>query len=57
MGLAGLVGLVHYSFLVWFDFANLMLIPIYGGAIFYVNRIMVYRKITWSEVDRVNGYA
>lgn len=57
MGLAGIVGLLHFSLLKWFDFANLMLIPIYGGAIFYVNRIMVYRRITWSEVDRVNRYS
>lgn len=57
MALAGLVGFLHYSLLKWFPFANLMLIPVFGGAIYYVNRIMVYRKITWKEVDRVNSYS
>jgi len=57
MALAGLVGFLHYSLLKWFPFANLMLIPVYGGAIYYVNKIMVYRKITWKEVDRVNSYS
>ena len=57
MALAGLVGLLHYAFLKWFPFANLMLIPAYLGAIWYVNWIMVYRKITWKEVDRVNSYS
>jgi hypothetical protein len=56
MALAGVIGFVHYSFLQWFTFANLMLIPVYGGAIYYVNKIMVYRKITWQKVDRVNNY-
>ena len=57
MILAAIIGYIHYFLLQWFDFANLMLIPIYGGAIFYVNRILVYRKITWDKVDRVNSYA
>ena len=57
MALAGIVGLLHFALLRWFIFANLMLIPLYGGAIYYVNRIMVYRKITWLEVDRVNSYS
>lgn len=57
MALSGVVGFLHYSLLKWFDFANLMLIPVYGAAIFYVNRIMVYRQITWKNVDRVNSYS
>ncbi len=57
MALAGVVGLLHYALLRWFIFANLMLIPVYGGAIYYINTIMVYRKITWLEVDRVNSYS
>lgn len=57
MALAAIVGYIHYLLLKWFDFANLMLIPVYAGAILYVNRIMVYRKITWKLVDRVNNYS
>lgn len=57
MALSAVVGFLHYSLLKWFDFANLMLIPVYGAAIFYVNRIMVYRQITWKDVDRVNSYS
>jgi hypothetical protein len=57
MALAGIVGFLHYLLLTWNPFASLMLIPVYTGAIYYVNRIMVYRKITWLEVDRVNSYS
>jgi hypothetical protein len=57
MALAGIVGFTHFALLKWFDFANLLLIPVYGSAIYYVNRIMVYRKITWEKVDRVNSYS
>lgn len=57
MALAGIIGYTHYLLLNWFDFANLMLIPVFGGAIFYVNRVLVYRKITWAKVDRVNSYS
>ena len=57
MALAGIVGFVHYSLLRWSGFASLILIPIYCGAIYYVNRIFVYKKITWKEVDRVNSYS
>lgn len=56
MALAGAVGFLHKSLLHWFDFANLILIPVYAGIILYVNRIMVYRRITWKETDRVNTY-
>jgi len=57
MALAALVGFLHFALLKWIDFGSLMLIPVYGAAIYYVNRIMVYRKITWMEVDRVNSYS
>jgi len=57
MFLAGAIGALHYLLLMWFDFANLMLIPIYIGAIFYLNRIMVYKEITWKKVDQVNNYS
>lgn len=57
MALAGVVGFMHYLLLQWFNFANLMLIPVYGAAIYYVNNIWVYRIITWDKVDRVNSYS
>jgi len=57
MALAGIIGYSHYLLLNWFDFANLMLIPVFGGAIWYVNQVLVYRKITWANVDRVNSYS
>jgi hypothetical protein len=57
MALAGIVGFLHYLLLTWNPFASLMLIPVYTGAIYYANKIMVYRKITWLEVDRVNSYS
>jgi ABC-2 type transport system permease protein len=57
MALAGIVGLIHYSLLKWSGVANLLLIPVYGSAIYYVNRVMVYRKITWDAVDMVNSYS
>lgn len=54
---AAIMGYSHYFLLEWADFANLLLIPIYAGGIFYVNRFFVYRKITWKTVDRVNSYS
>jgi len=47
---------LHKSLLHWFSFANLILIPVYVGLIYYVNKVMVYRKIRWKVVDRVNVY-
>ncbi len=57
MAIAVALGFLHKFLLHWFAFANLLLIPIYFGAIFYVNRAFVYRKITWKAVDRVNDYS
>lgn len=51
------LGFLHKFLLQWFPFANLILIPVYFGAILYLDRIYVYRKITWKEVDQVNSYA
>jgi hypothetical protein len=56
MALAGAAGFLHNALLHWFSYANLILIPLYAIIILYVNRIMVYRKITWKEVDQVNVY-
>lgn len=56
MLIAVAVGFLHKFLLHWFDFSNLLLIPVYAGIILYVNRIMVYRRITWEKVDRVNTY-
>lgn len=57
MAIAASLGFLHKFLLHWFDLANLILIPVYSGAIFYVNRIFVYKKITWKTVDRVNIYS
>ncbi|HBL77962.1 MAG: hypothetical protein A2W90_01350 [Bacteroidetes bacterium GWF2_42_66] len=52
------LGFFHWFLLHhWFSFANLMLIPLYAGAILYVNRIFVYKKITWQKVDQMNSYS
>jgi ABC-2 type transport system permease protein len=50
------VGFLHKFLIIWMSYSNLLLIPIYAGIIFYVNRVLVYRKITWKVVDRVNIY-
>jgi ABC-2 type transport system permease protein len=47
---------LHKFLIHLFPFANLILIPVYVGMIYYVNRIMVYQKIRWYVVDRVNVY-
>jgi ABC-2 type transport system permease protein len=54
--LAAAVGFLHKILIHWLEFTNLILVPFYFGAILYVNRIFVHRKITWKEVDRVNSY-
>jgi ABC-2 type transport system permease protein len=56
MALAGASGFLHKFLLHLFDYANLILIPVYAVIILYINRIIVYRKITWKVVDRVNSY-
>jgi ABC-2 type transport system permease protein len=56
MAAAGIVGFLHYSILKLFNHSNLLLIPVYAGIIIYVNRVMVYRKLSWNEVDKVNIY-
>ena len=57
MSIAASLGFLHYFLLRWFNFANLLLIPVYLIAIYYVNRIYVYKKINWEEVDEVNAYS
>ena len=57
MLVAALLGFSHYFLLKWFSFANLLLIPVYLMAIYYVNRIFVHKKITWERVDSVNSYS
>lgn len=49
------LGFLH-KYLLHFQFANLILIPFYISAILYVNRRMVYQRITWREVDRSNNF-
>ncbi len=50
------LGFLHKFLLSLQNYANILLVPAYTGVIFYVNRILAYRKITWKEVDRVNSY-
>jgi len=57
MAVAAVLGFSHYLLLRWFSFAGLLLIPVYLGAIYYVNRVLVYKKITWETVDEVNSYS
>jgi ABC-2 type transport system permease protein len=57
MILALIIGFFHYFLLKWSNYASLLLIPIYGGSIYYVNRVLVYRVITWKKVDKVNSYS
>jgi hypothetical protein len=57
MAVAAVLGFSHYLLLRWFSFAGLLLIPVYLGAIYYVNRVFVYKKITWKAVDEVNSYS
>ena len=57
MALTAALGFIHYLMGQWFTGANLLLIPIYAGAIVYVNRTMVYKMITWKAVDQVNNFS
>jgi hypothetical protein len=56
MALAAAAGFLHNTLLHSFLYANLILIPFYSGIILYVNRKMVYKRITWKAVDRANVY-
>jgi len=57
MIIAVVLGFTHYFILKWFNYGSLILIPIYLGAIYYINRVYVYKKINWEEVDQVNTYS
>ena len=48
-------GYLH-KYLLNFNHANLILIPTYLGAIVYVNRIIVYKRVTWRQVDQSNNF-
>ena len=50
------VGFLHKFLLHWMSYSNLLLIPLYTMAIYFVNRVLIYRKMTWKTVDRVNIY-
>ncbi len=54
--LAAALGFLHKFLLHWHDFSNLLLIPIYLGIIYFVNRVMVYNQLTWRKVDHANTY-
>ncbi len=51
-----LLALLHRYLFRAFDYATLILIPFCLGAILLVNRVVVYRKITWRKVDRANSF-
>lgn len=51
--LAGFSGYLH-SVLSDLGIFRLILIPFYGGLIFFLNRVVFIRKITWKSVDNVN---
>jgi len=55
--IAVMLGFMHFFLLRWFNYANLFLIPFYLGLIYYVNRVFVYKKINWEEVDEANAYS
>jgi hypothetical protein len=55
--IAAALGFLHYFLLRWFYFGSLLLIPFYLGAIYYVNRVFVYKKVNWETVDKVNTYS
>lgn len=55
--IAVMLGFIHFFLLRWFNYANLLLIPFYLGLIYYVNRVFVYKKINWEEVDEANAYS
>ena len=52
-----MLGFIHFFLLRWFNYASLLLIPFYLGLIYYVNRVFVYKKINWEEVDEANAYS
>jgi ABC-2 type transport system permease protein len=56
MILAGAAGFLHNAMLRWSLYGSLLLIPLYVVIIMYVNRVMVYRRITWEKVDHINAY-
>jgi hypothetical protein len=55
-GVLAAYGFFHYFLIKQFPFANLLLIPFNIGLIFLIDRIIVYRIITWKSVDKVNIY-
>jgi hypothetical protein len=56
IGLLTGYGFFHYFLINLHPFANLFLIPFNIGLIFLLDRLLVYRIITWKSVDKVNIY-
>jgi ABC-2 type transport system permease protein len=54
--LAVAVGFLHKFLIHWMDYTNLILIPFYAGVIYFINRIILYNRLTWRVVDRANAY-
>lgn len=56
MALVVALGFLHKFLLHWHDYSSLLLIPVYWGLIIFVDRVFVYKQITWKSVDKVNSY-
>jgi ABC-2 type transport system permease protein len=56
MLVAGLSGFMHALLLKYFLYGNLFLIPIYAVLIYYMNKVYIYKKLTWKTIDKVNNY-
>jgi len=55
MLLAAILGFSHYLLLKWIPYANLVFIPVYLIAIYYINRVFVYKKITWAKLNNIDS--
>jgi ABC-2 type transport system permease protein len=56
MVLAGLAGFLHASLLKFSIYGNLFLILIYAALIYFINKVFIYKKLTWKTIDKVNIY-
>jgi hypothetical protein len=50
------VGFLHKFLLSVISHGSLLLIPVYIAIIIYVNRVVVYRRITWKTANKFNDY-
>ena len=54
MIIAAALGFMHYFVSKWSVYAPSLLILLYLSLVFYINRVLVYRKISWEAVDSAN---